>query len=133
MTLVEEIPSTSSNFRGSYHSHFAQLFRDPSSTSMKHYSDSDHEDEVSNPSKKDDPNAVCIFYYESHSSNRPGEEWVQCCMCENWIHTACMDSETDFYACDYCKDLELVKKIEINFVHFSLKIVFFFRLFRKIA
>lgn len=104
-----EIPSTSSGFRGSNHSHLAQRLRLPSSSSeegAEDYSESDREDEVINakPSKKDDPNAVCIFCCESHSSDRAGEEWVQCCICENWAHSACTDCETDFYACDYCKD-----------------------------
>lgn len=48
--------------------------------------------------------AVRIFCCESYSSDRPGELWVQCVVCENWAHSACTDCETDSYICDYCKD-----------------------------
>ncbi|KAK9873724.1 hypothetical protein WA026_002081 [Henosepilachna vigintioctopunctata] len=45
----------------------------------------------------------CIFSGMSYSSDRRGEEWIQCLSCNLWAHTACAVPEGEYYICYFCR------------------------------
>ncbi|KAL0867828.1 hypothetical protein ABMA27_008529 [Loxostege sticticalis] len=46
----------------------------------------------------------CMFCNIKYGEDRKGEEWVQCFMCECWVHSECAGYESGSYVCDFCKD-----------------------------
>ncbi|KAJ8710642.1 hypothetical protein PYW08_009157 [Mythimna loreyi] len=58
-------------------------------------------DETAVPTDED---AECFFCNGKYSEDKGGEEWVQCLMCELWVHGACGGYESGVYICDYCKN-----------------------------
>jgi len=57
--------------------------------------------EAAAPAEED---AECFFCNGKYSEDKRGEEWVQCLMCDLWVHAACGGYESGVYVCDYCKN-----------------------------
>ncbi|XP_047026166.1 MFS-type transporter clz9-like [Helicoverpa zea] len=58
-------------------------------------------DETAVPTDED---AECFYCNGKYSEDKRGEEWLQCLMCELWVHGACGGYESGVYICDYCKN-----------------------------
>lgn len=46
---------------------------------------------------------ACFFCNGQYADDRRGEEWVQCFMCEGWVHSECAGYDSGCYVCDFCK------------------------------
>ncbi|CAH1985519.1 unnamed protein product [Acanthoscelides obtectus] len=59
------------------------------------------EDQVKQPTEDD---CTCFFCDGKYADDRRGEEWVQCLMCEGWVHSECAGYDHGYYVCDFCKE-----------------------------
>jgi hypothetical protein len=48
--------------------------------------------------------ATCIYCKKPYTSSKSGEPLIKCCVCAEWAHELCADSENTVpYICDFCR------------------------------
>lgn len=59
--------------------------------------------QVSSSEEEDNLDCQCIICSDTYYDSRPGEEWVQCQMCNKWAHSRCQNKLHSLtYICEYC-------------------------------
>lgn len=56
---------------------------------------------ATDPTEEDVP---CLVCGDTYGHSKPGEQWIQCNMCEGWAHQLCTIYKSGVYICDICKE-----------------------------
>lgn len=44
----------------------------------------------------------CLVCFQTYSSSKPGQDWIQCVSCKKWAHISCAE-DNPFYTCKNCQ------------------------------
>lgn len=55
------------------------------------------------PSDPTEADNLCLICGDTFGHSKPGEQWIQCNMCEQWAHQLCTEYLQGIFICDFCK------------------------------